>query len=109
MAIIAADPIETRANRTGLIGSHNDNPINTADPAILARMARLNVGTIPILKRNLRMRRIIISTISTENAIVTEAAIPIAPNLLTNKFPKMRKTMIVTAEASNGIFAFCIE
>jgi hypothetical protein len=109
MAIIAADPIETRANRTGLIGSHNDNPINTADPAILARIARLSVGTIPMLNRNLRLRRIMINSISTENAMVTEAAIPTAPNLLTKRFPKIRKTMIVTAEASNGIFAFCIE
>ena len=49
------------------------------------------------------------SSISTENAIVTEAAIPTAPNLLTNKFPKRRNVMIVTAEASNGIFAFCME
>jgi hypothetical protein len=108
-AIIAADPIDKRADRTGLIGSQTDNPITTAVPAMLARMARLNVGTIAKVKRNLRMRRIITSTISTENAIVTEAAIPTAPNLLTNRFPKRRNVIMVTAEASNGILAFCIE
>lgn len=109
MAVIAADPIDIKAEITGLIGSHNDSPITTADPARLARMARLSVGTIPMLKWNLRIRRIITSTISTENAMVTEAAIPTAPNLLTNRLPKRRNVMMVTAEASNGIFAFCME
>ncbi len=103
---MTAVPIETSAERTGLIGSHNEIPIITAVPAILARMARLNVGTIPILNRNLRMRSIITSSISTEKAMVTAAAIPTAPNLLTNKFPKMRNAIIVTADASNGILAF---
>ena len=50
IAIMAADPIETSAERTGLIGSHNEIPIITAAPAILARMARLKCRHYPNLE-----------------------------------------------------------